>query len=306
MCRIFYALNQPHMMSKIRRFLAQDAHKPPAIDGHGFAALNPVTNRWQIHKSHKPASTFSATDIFAGYPLVIGHLRNAQIIDVPKEIINGPLSAKMENTHPFYNGNRIFLHNGRIDEAHNSRQWFRKNILPKYWGQIKGNTDSELIFYLLLSTIERREKLLHPFSFKTPPSSEADGCENCPSKIRNGVQNNGCKMHAFNSGAKNECRDCLKTDELYDAVRECFSLLNERFQKYIANFIYANKDYSIVGRLEKNASAKDKQIDTLYMFDTKNKPMFVTEPLDNSSKYKLVEWNTIFIVNNKTGEYRKY
>ena len=226
--------------------------------------------------SDHPGSRLIA-DTFADYPLVIGHLRNAQLVDVPKSIIDGPLSASPKNTHPFYHKNHVFMHNGRFDDAHlpSMRQWFRENILPDYWQHVKGNTDSECVFYLLLSTIKRREWIYRDIDM---------------------LEGKGCKSPS-------------KSEELRDAVRECFRLLGSKFHLYIANFIYADKDYSIVGRLEKNATAQGKRVDSLYMAAaSKNTKelLFTTEHLDKTQKYELVNWGTIFVINNETAEYNKY
>ena len=279
MCRILYALNQPNIKSKINSFLLQSTDEPKVVDGHGFAAFNPKTRKWQVKKSSKPAHGFESqiADTFADYPLIIGHLRNAQIVDVPKSVIDGVLSASHKNTHPFYHKNHVFMHNGRFDDAHlpSMRQWFRENILPDYWQHVKGNTDSECVFYLLLSTIKRREWIYRDIDM---------------------LEGKGCKSPS-------------KSEELRDAVRECFQLLGSKFHLYIANFIYADKDYSIVGRLEKNATAQGKRVDSLYMTaSSKNKKeiLFTTEPLDKKQKYELVNWGTIFVINNETAEYSKY
>lgn len=273
MCRILYALNQPNIKSKISTILMQSTDEPKAIDGHGFAALDPTTRKWIIRKSSKPASSKTQiADTFAESPLVIGHLRNAQIVDVPKNIIDGPLSASLKNTHPFYHKNCVFVHNGRFDDAHlpSMRQWFRENILPEYWKHIKGHTDSECVFYLLLSIIKRRARM-----YKDIDALNGKGSE-----------------------------------ELRDAVKECFQLLDSKFHLYIANFIYADSEYSIVGRLEKNATAKGKRVDSLYMASSSqqkhNELLFTTEPLDESQKYELVNWGTVIVINNETAEYSKY
>lgn len=279
MCRILYALNQPNIKSKINSFLLQSTDEPKAVDGHGFAAFDPTTRKWRVKKSFKPAPGFESkiANTFADYPLIIGHLRNAQIVDVPKSVVDGPLSANPRNTHPFYHKNHVFMHNGRFDDAHlpSMRQWFRENILPDYWQHVKGNTDSECVFYLLLSTIKRREWIYRDIDM---------------------LEGKGCKSPS-------------KSEELRDSVRECFRLLGSKFHLYIANFIYVDKDYSIVGRLEKNATAQGKRVDSLYMTAaSKNKKeiLFATEPLDKKQKYELVNWGTIFVINNETAEYSKY
>jgi predicted glutamine amidotransferase len=310
MCRILYALNQPNIKSKINSFLLQSTDEPKAVDGHGFAGFDPTTRKWRVKKSSKPApgSESKIANTFAEYPLVIGHLRNAQIVDVPKSVIDGPLSASPKNTHPFYHKNHVFMHNGRFDDAHlpSMRQWFHANILPEYWQHVKGNTDSECVFYLLLSTIKRREWI-----YKDIDMLEGEGCI-LPTRFQRNLSSASLVKSSysflFESGILRKSHS--KSEELRDAVRECFQLLDSKFHLYIANFIYADKDYSIVGRLEKNATAQGKLVDSLYMATPSqrknNQLLFTTEPLDKTQKYELVNWGTIFVVNNETAEYNKY
>ena len=336
MCRILYALNQPNIKSKINSFLLQSTDEPKAVDGHGFAGFDPTTRKWRVKKSSKPApgSESKIANTFAEYPLVIGHLRNAQIVDVPKSIIDGLLSASPKNTHPFYHKNHVFMHNGRFDDAHlpSMRQWFHANILPEYWQHVKGNTDSECVFYLLLSTIKRREWI-----YKDIDMLEGEGCI-LPTRFQRNLSSASLVKSSY-SGLEEEgilrfslrrpdgsspenpltppasrpelfAKYPSKSEELRDAVRECFQLLDSKFHLYIANFIYADKDYSIVGRLEKNATAQGKLVDSLYMATPSqrknNQLLFTTEPLDKTQKYELVNWGTIFVINNETAEYNKY
>jgi predicted glutamine amidotransferase len=268
MCRIFYALNQPYLKSKIRHFLTQATNKPPSLDGYGLAAYNPATKKWRVYKTPKsPIDDRTAND-FAEYPLVIGHMRNANIVDVPKTFIDGPLSAKYENAHPFYYKNHVFLHNGRFEDAHlpEMRQWFQANILPEYWSNIKGYTDSECLFYLLLSTIKRREWI-----YKDIDLLGDKGCD-APSKAQ----------------------------ELRDAVLECFRLLDTKFHLYIANFIYSDKEYSVVGRLAKNSTIKDRKTKTLWFSNKGNRILFSTEAIEDGI---LLEWGQIYVIHNITGTY---
>jgi hypothetical protein len=106
------------------------------------------------------------------------------------------------------------------------------------------------------------------------------------------------------------CKSPSIYEELRDAVRECFQLLDLKFHLYIANFIYADSEYSIVGRLEKNATTKGKRVDSLYILlpsqQKNNQLLFTTEPLDKTQNYALINWGTIFVIKNETAEYHKY
>jgi predicted glutamine amidotransferase len=268
MCRIIYALNQPYLKSKIKHFFMQTTNHPAALDGYGLAALNPATRKWRIYKSHRtpdkdPKST-EVADVFAEYPLVIGHLRNANLGNAP--------NAKQDNTHPFYYRNHVFVHNGRIEDAHLpvARKWFQANTYPEYWSNMRGDTDSECLFYLLLSTIKRREWIYKDIDM---------------------LENRGCKSPS-------------KFQELRDAVQECFQLLHAKFHMYLANFVYADKEYSIVGRLMKNATAKDNKNNALYFSGKGDRILFVTDPLTTASEF--VDWGKIYVIHNATGKYESY
>jgi predicted glutamine amidotransferase len=270
MCRIIFALNQPYIKSKIKRFLMQStSNYPNAIDGYGLAAFNPVNRKWRHYKSNKsPREDTKSKDMvnyFAEYPLVVGHLRNS-------ENINENLSAKCENSHPFYYRNHVFVHNGRFDDANlpANRKWFQENILPEYWEYIRGYTDSECVFYLLLSTIQKRKWIYKDVDM---------------------LKNRGCKSPSI-------------IEELRDAVNDCFQLLHRKFHSYFANFIYSDKEYSIVGRLMKNISEKDNQTNCLYFSGNDGRVLFLTVPFDET--FTLIDWGRIYIINNMTGKMVNY
>ena len=254
MCRIFYMLNRTNTKSKINKFLMQSEIEPVAKDGHGLAALNSITHKWRVYKSSmKESNRSEIMHLFSEYSLVIGHIRRT-MLPLMREY-----GVKIENTHPFYYRNHVFLHNGMFENANSyaHRKWFKANILPDLWTQIKGDTDSEHVFYLLLSIIQN--------------------------------QNQNQK---------------LEHEELNNAVQICFRLLYNAFDKFFANFIYANKDYSVVGRIEKNATIENKRNATLYMSKEKNKILFSTLPLNN--KQTLVEWGVIYVIHNHSAELHKY
>lgn len=158
MCRIFYALNQSQMKHKIIQFLQQSDHKrkyTPGInseadymqhtDGYGLASFK--QGHWKVYKSpeiyHATPNTKFYVEESARSSLVIGHIRRK--VDSAR--------ASLENTHPFQYGNHVFLHNGSVFEFSKKRQLFAKAIHKKY--QVQGETDTEHIFYLLLTYLER-------------------------------------------------------------------------------------------------------------------------------------------------------
>jgi len=82
---------------------------------------------------------------------VVAHVRKASV---------GPLT--LENTHPFEFGPWVMAHNGTVPQFEDVRAAIEAQIAPAHRARIKGDTDSERIFALLLTALERRCDLLHP------------------------------------------------------------------------------------------------------------------------------------------------
>ena len=165
MCRLFFFWNesQPVLSKHITRFLEQSVHdsrNTPGIngedyhthlDGYGIAGFRPETGRWSIYKSpdvyHIDSKYSRVLDHFSTFPFVVGHIRNAteQNTIHPKNTY--------ENTHPFYYKNQVFMHNGKIQDFQSKRHVLIGAIDIDLQKQIRGNTDTELLFYLFLSNI---------------------------------------------------------------------------------------------------------------------------------------------------------
>lgn len=71
---------------------------------------------------------------------VVAHVRHATVG-----------ATSVENTHPFRNGRWIFAHNGTIPHFANVRDLMIPHIDPVLRNDIKGATDSEHVFYYLLT-----------------------------------------------------------------------------------------------------------------------------------------------------------
>ncbi|MBJ7329065.1 MAG: class II glutamine amidotransferase [Solirubrobacteraceae bacterium] len=59
--------------------------------------------------------------------------------------------AQQTNCHPFRYGKWLFVHNGFINEYHRVRRELLLAVDPRYFDNIEGTTDSELIFHLALT-----------------------------------------------------------------------------------------------------------------------------------------------------------
>lgn len=162
MCRIFYSLNQPNTESKIHRFLKQsdhlekntpgqnsesDHHKHP--DGFGLAGLS--HGKWSVYKNpriyHQVSNINEIVKTVASHSLVIGHIR---------KIDSTYSTVKTENTHPFYYRNHVFLHNGYLKEYASHRAAFHRRVPADLRPRLKGDTDTETMFYLFLSILRKR------------------------------------------------------------------------------------------------------------------------------------------------------
>jgi glutamine amidotransferase len=63
------------------------------------------------------------------------------------------------NTHPFQFGNWVFAHNGNIKNFDQVKDQIKEKVSPILRRHILGETDSELIFYFLLSELSKKVSL---------------------------------------------------------------------------------------------------------------------------------------------------
>ncbi len=77
---------------------------------------------------------------------VVAHIRKAT---------QGTLSPL--NSHPFQHGRWIFAHNGNLQGFAEHRPELMTRVLPRFRRFVLGDTDSELLFYLMLTHMERRQ-----------------------------------------------------------------------------------------------------------------------------------------------------
>lgn len=161
MCRIFYSLNQSNTESKIHRFLKQSDHlekNTPGLnsasdhhthpDGFGLAGLS--RGKWEVYKSprlyREMANLDEIVSRMATHSLVIGHIRKMD---------SRYSRAQKENTHPFYYRNHVFMHNGYLRDYAVHGAALRRHIPADLRAHIKGDTDSEMMFYLFLSILRK-------------------------------------------------------------------------------------------------------------------------------------------------------
>lgn len=74
-------------------------------------------------------------------PMFLAHVRSA----------TGTSGIQQTNCHPFRYGNWLFMHNGAIRGFDRLKRELAFNISEEYYSEIRGTTDSELMFYLALT-----------------------------------------------------------------------------------------------------------------------------------------------------------
>lgn len=114
-------------------------------DGWGVSYY--INNIPHVIKSDKTAindSIFKTVSGIVSSQTVLAHLRKATLGEI-----------NILNTHPFQFGSWTFAHNGNIKDFKDKRAIIEKEIYPQFKRFIIGKTDSEVIFYFLISRLSR-------------------------------------------------------------------------------------------------------------------------------------------------------
>ena len=74
-------------------------------------------------------------------PMFLAHVRAA----------TGTSAIQQSNCHPFRHGRWLFMHNGKIREFDRIKRKLALHVSEELYPEIKGTTDTELMFYLALS-----------------------------------------------------------------------------------------------------------------------------------------------------------
>lgn len=148
MCRLFgfrsVILSQVHQ-SLVDADNALEAQSTRHPDGWGVAYY--LANCPHVIKSEKTAlndTIFKKISGIVSSQTVIAHIRSATLGEV-----------NLLNTHPFQFGNWTFAHNGNIKNFGQHREELKSQISPNFRRFIFGNTDSEIIFYFILSQLSK-------------------------------------------------------------------------------------------------------------------------------------------------------
>jgi len=157
MCRIFFSLFSSTPKKNIYDFLKQSNHKyknTPGINNHrdqlhnldGFGIAYLQNKKWNVYKKpfiylQDPKLDNKLTSITQPRNhIFIGHIRKKTYGE-----------TTISNTHPFMYENRVFMQNGHIKDFHNHKLRLLKYVHPEFQNKIKGETDTELLFFLFLT-----------------------------------------------------------------------------------------------------------------------------------------------------------
>jgi glutamine amidotransferase len=104
---------------------------------------------------------YGASDTPALYRSILPAWNDANLLELADNIMSGHFLAHVRattgpeiqqtNCHPFRHGRWLFMHNGRIEGFDRIRRELTLQIDPELFPEIRGSTDSELMFYLALS-----------------------------------------------------------------------------------------------------------------------------------------------------------
>ncbi|MGB4191838.1 MAG: class II glutamine amidotransferase [Rickettsiales bacterium] len=138
-------VNPKNSLVKQSKSAHNDQHRVNA-DGFGMAWYNfKVNNEPAIFKSIQPAwndSNLISLSKTIESKCFMGHIRASTIGDVSNR-----------NCHPFFYKEYTMVHNGTIDNFNKIRRSLMEQLSDEFFLSIKGNTDSECLFFLIMEYV---------------------------------------------------------------------------------------------------------------------------------------------------------
>ena len=167
MCRMFAFKSRVSL--KVQRSLvkAENALQIQSSEHpHGWGIAYYLSDQHEPHEVHSVNAAFSderfrRVSEFLTANAVVAHVRKATIGDL-----------RPENTHPFRWQGWAFCHNGTLFGFHEIEEQLRARLKPRFVDCIHGSTDSEMLFYLVLSVLEESG-----FDVDNPPDQFPDEVE---------------------------------------------------------------------------------------------------------------------------------
>ena len=153
MCRLFgfrsVVVSQVHKsLVGAENALLQQSQKHP----HGWGVayyINKAPHIIRSLTSARECSLFRQVSGVVSSQTVMAHLRKATMGD-----------HSVLNTHPFQYGSWTFAHNGNVKGFEQHKETLVSMIHPELRRFILGDTDSEVLFYMLLTEINRQTALI--------------------------------------------------------------------------------------------------------------------------------------------------
>jgi len=111
-------------------------------DGWGLAVFDEQTGGWRLDKGVACASEderFHRLALGSRGEVLVSHVRRKTVGE-----------TSLVNTHPFERGRWVFAHNGTIEDV----AWLRAQSSRERLAEIRGETDSELLFAWLLTRLD--------------------------------------------------------------------------------------------------------------------------------------------------------
>lgn len=169
MCRHFFIFEHSLSLNEMKHILSKQIAKKdtpglinprddgPHDDGFGISYQTSKktwkTKKW-LEKSDE--EVIQMMDEITRSKIVIIHLRRNCSLGKRCRISSGKVS--LENTHPFSYKDAVFTHNGNIRDFGSVKKHLRKFIADDLFLEIKGETDSEWIFYMFLTSLRKYKK----------------------------------------------------------------------------------------------------------------------------------------------------
>ena len=149
MCRLFLFTSRVSL--KVQRSLvkAENALQTQSREHpHGWGIAYYLTGESEPHRTRSIESAhtddrFERVSEFLTSNAVVAHVRKATVGDL-----------SLENTHPFQYGDWIFCHNGTLFGFEELEAVIQQRVHPRFLPLIEGCTDSETLFYLVLTMLE--------------------------------------------------------------------------------------------------------------------------------------------------------